>query len=492
LKFSHSLGFIFEEIVKSYYSLYLVVDPTTDLKERISKKLLKLFYILYGIKLSSKKEIFKKVEESRMEPSKTMNRKEISSIGLEIFIPTLDSSISANKSTSVHDQLCQILRKFLENFQIPSFAKENLVHIQSFVDGKKKMEEIEWSIEKDSFQCNSFKSLTLLVVYNNLYYYLGMAIQRSTNKDNSDTLVPAFLTKEKYFEAIEMFELSCSADFKNPRCWKSLGLCFKEIFERMADIRDMTPNTKSTILKLGLNQLRMDSVNFENNLKVCGMKSLRCLEHSITLNPNDSETLYAIGSIYFQMLDFIEKSDESYMIERCTEALKKSNEIKKKMETWMLLGKLNEKQKNYSKSLEYYKESCLMSDISETNEPFYHLYHLLLYLYQRNENIEKESFIEFPSKEIKKKSKSYLEHIPNIELVLSSWNETLKGIYDGFYHCLSYHDLDYKSLLNMSRILELHDVELAKSAMSGIFKMKVSKSPKKPNSFEFKIIDEKL
>jgi hypothetical protein len=129
-------------------------DPK-NLQERIMKKMFKLFYILYGIKLSFKKEIFKKLEESRMEPLKTMNRKEISSIGLEIFIPTLDSSISANKSTSVHDQSCQILRKFLENFEILSSTKENLIHTQSFVDGKKKMEEIEWKNEKDSFQCNS-------------------------------------------------------------------------------------------------------------------------------------------------------------------------------------------------------------------------------------------------------------------------------------------------------------------------------------------------
>jgi tetratricopeptide (TPR) repeat protein len=318
-----------------------------------------------------------------------------------------------------------------------------------------------------------------------------MTIQRSTNKESSDCLVPEFLTKEKYFEAIEMFELSCSVDFKNPRCWKSLGFCFKEIFERMADIRDMTPNTKSSILKLGVNQLRLDSIDFENNLKVCGMKSLRCLEHSLTLNPNDSETLHAIGSIYFQMLDFIESDQVETFIERSTEALKKSNEMEKKMETLILLGKLSEKYKKYSTSLEYYRESCLMSDISETNEPFYHLYNLLFFLYQRNENIEKESFMEFPSKEIKKKSK-YMELIPTLELFQSSWSETLKSIYVGFFQCLSYHEHDYKSLLNLSRILELHDVEMAKSVMLGIFKIKVSKSPKKPNSFEFKIIDEKL
>jgi hypothetical protein len=130
-------------------------SDTNNLQEKILRKMFKLFYILYGIKLSSKKDTFKKLEESRMEPLKTMNRKEISSIGLEIFIPTLDSSISANKPTSVHDQSCQILRKFLENFEILSSTKENLIHTQSFVDGNKKMEQIEWKNEKDSFKCNS-------------------------------------------------------------------------------------------------------------------------------------------------------------------------------------------------------------------------------------------------------------------------------------------------------------------------------------------------
>ena len=463
------------------------------------KKLLKIFYILYGIKLSTKKEIFKSVEELRIEPSKILNRKEICFIGFDILIPTCESSLT--KSNHIQDQLSQILKKIYENFNEEEILnKENVKIIDDIIDSR----DINGLLKNDQdlLELKEFSNLNELPknskfssLYKNLYFYLGIFISKSINKENNENSVPIFLTKENYFEAVRMLEISCSIDYMNELNWKNLGFLYKEIFERMIDIIDFPLQTKELMLKKGRESLRLsEEQNFDKDLLTMGCRSLKCLEISNLLK-KEKEVINSIGNISFQFLklkDINEQEIDSF--KNITEiSFLNSNKLEtNQFENFLFLGKLNEKYLNFEEALNFYFKACGYCNIKVNNEPFYFLYRLLFNLNEISSKIDlTKYFIEFPINafEVKRKTKSYHDFIPTEEEIKNlNFEGNLKKIFEGFFLCLLEDEFDYKSLLYLGKLFEkVGNISLSKHILGGIFKLKTSKTTKKPDHFEFKI-----
>eukprot|EP01080_Neovahlkampfia_damariscottae_P002480 gene2480-3189_t len=517
--------FLYEEIIKSYYSLYLreLKHPTDlnlegekekkkkTLKDRILKKLFKMFYILYGIKLTTKKELFKRSEELRLEPPKILNRKEICFIAFDILVPTCEISLTKEtKSTYTQDQLSQILKKIYENFNETEIVnKQNIEETRKLIDSNelRGLSEFDESIENDvmmnenvdldelSNLKNCLQDTKFSSLYKNLYYFLGIFISKSIDIENNENSIPIFLTKESYFESIKMLEISCSIDYKNFEKWKNLGLLYKEIFDRMLSILDFPSTTKDLILKNGRDNLRLGEKNFEKDLKIIGIRSLKCLEISQKLK-KEKDVLNLVGNISFQFLK--QKNSTTEEIEKfkliSEISFLNSNKLEQnQFQNFLFLGKLKEKYGHYKDALKYYLKSCELADIKTNNEPFFNLYKLLFTLYsQKNNSIPiEEYFFNFNINpfDLKKKSKTYHDYLPTEdEIKKLNLKGNISKIFEGFYICLLEDELDYKSVLSLSKIFEiLGNVTISKHLLNGIFKVKSSKTPKKPDSFEFKI-----